>query len=103
VLVRFDQVAGAVINANHAIMSPAAMLRVADCMPDRVRSFVPQREFQLLVTPVRARYPVQLRVQPLLNPLLIFVLRISFKGLKPCRGNSKLDEKALKMRRYAAL
>jgi hypothetical protein len=42
VLVRFDHIAGFIVNANHSIMWPAVKLRVADCIVDRVWLSVPQ-------------------------------------------------------------
>ena len=34
VLVRLNDIASRIVNANHGIMRPAAMLRVADCIRD---------------------------------------------------------------------
>jgi hypothetical protein len=42
VLVRFDHIARFIVNANHSVMWTAAMLRVADCVVDRIRFAVPQ-------------------------------------------------------------
>jgi len=42
VLVRFDQIARFIVNANHSMMRSAAMLGVSDCVPDRIRLAVPQ-------------------------------------------------------------
>ena len=41
-LVRFDHIARFIVNANHSVMWTAAMLRVADCVVDRIRFAVPQ-------------------------------------------------------------
>jgi hypothetical protein len=42
VLVRFDHVVRLIVNANHAIVRPAAKLCVADCVADWIWLTVPQ-------------------------------------------------------------
>jgi hypothetical protein len=41
-LVHFNHVASGIVNTNHGIVRAAAMLCVADCVADRVRSVIPQ-------------------------------------------------------------
>jgi hypothetical protein len=55
VLVRFDHIARFIVNANHSVMWTAAMLRVADCVVDRIRFAVPQPiEWQRIGTQIDA-------------------------------------------------
>jgi hypothetical protein len=42
VLVRLDHVASVIVNANHSIVRPTVMLRVADCIAHCIRLAVPQ-------------------------------------------------------------
>ena len=42
VLVRFDHVAGRIVNANHGIMCAAVLAGVADCIAGSVRSVLPE-------------------------------------------------------------
>ena len=42
VLVRLDQVAPFIINANHGIMCVAVLAGAADCIPGSVRSVIPE-------------------------------------------------------------
>ena len=41
-LVRLDHVARFIVNANHGVVRPAAKLRVADCIADRVWLAIPE-------------------------------------------------------------
>ncbi len=41
-LVRLDHVADFIVNANHGVMLPTALLRVADCVRDGLRPGIPQ-------------------------------------------------------------
>jgi hypothetical protein len=40
--VRFDNVASAIVNTDHSIVSTAVKLRVTDCVADRVGFAIPQ-------------------------------------------------------------
>jgi hypothetical protein len=40
--VRFEHIAAHIVNANHGIVRPAAMLRVSDCVRDGIQLAIPQ-------------------------------------------------------------
>jgi hypothetical protein len=51
VLVRFDDIASFIVNANHGIMRPAEKLRVTDCIRGYIRPGVPEVAEWQRITP----------------------------------------------------
>jgi hypothetical protein len=76
VLVRFDDVASVIVNADHSIMRSAAMLRVTDSVRDGIRPAVPEpTEWQGIGNQIEAAF-IAARAYSVMCALITFVAAI---------------------------